>query len=112
MYENNGTKQAKAHYNYFIVLKKKKKKGIKTTVGEDVATMFYQKMYTGFKEVRHAATPELAIKPKTEQMSVQTEELHVNISVAFEVSITETSQESALSTPGTPSRRKTADSNI
>ena len=50
-------------------------KQYKATLGEDVASQFYQKISGGLKEIRYAATPELAIKLKTRQVSVQTEEL-------------------------------------
>ena len=72
-------------------------KQYKTTVGEDVPTQFFQKVSEGLKEIRFAAAPELAIKPKTQQIPVQTEELYIFI--ASEVSINE-------STPGTLSRKK------
>ena len=109
---NNETKQAKAHYNYHDGFRKKLKQ-YKTTVEEDVATQFYQKVSGGIKEIRYATAPELANKPKTRSMSVQTEELYINVSIASEISINEPSQEPARSTPGTPSRKKkkTADSN-
>ena len=88
-------------------------KQYKTTVGEDLATQFYQKVSGSLKEIRYATAPELAIKPKTWSVSVQTEELYINTSITSEVSINETSQEPPMSTPGIPSRRKkkTADSN-
>ena len=88
-------------------------KQYKTTVGEALATQFYQKVSGSLKEIRYATAPELAIKPKTWSVSIQTEELHINTSITSEVSINETSQEPAMSTPGIPSRRKkkTADSN-
>ena len=79
-------------------------KQYKTTVGEDVATQFYQIVSGGLKEIRYAAAPELAIKPKIWQMSVQTEELYT--SITSEVSINELSQEPVTSTPSTPSRKK------
>ena len=60
-------------------------KQYKTTVGEDVATQFYQKVSGGLKETRYATAPELAIKPKTWSVSVQTEELYINTSIPSEV---------------------------
>ena len=105
MYEKDGTKRAKARYNYRDGFGKKMKQ-YKTTVGEDVATQFYQKVSGGIKEIRYPTAPELANKPKTRSMSVQTEEFYINASIASEISINEPSQEPATSTPGTPSRKK------
>ena len=39
----------------------------------------------GLKEIRYATAPELAIKPKTWSVSVQTEELYINTSIPSEV---------------------------
>ena len=81
-------------------------KQYKATLGEDLASQFYQKISGGLKEIRYAATPELAIKLKTRQVSVQTEELYVNTSITSEVWIIEPwSQEAIMLTSGTPSRK-------
>ena len=64
-------------------------KQCKTTVGEDLATQFYQKVFGVLKEIRYATAPELVIKQRIQQTSVQTEELYVNTSIASEMLITE-----------------------
>ena len=85
-------------------------KQYKTTVGEDVAVQFYQKITGGVKDIRFGTKPELTMKQQQRDFSVQAD--LVTTTSFPEVSMMENSQPNltleptGCSTPGTPSRKK------